>query len=133
MKNLILYCPTFFSLNHFFCVYSLRVNNSNKTVPVSLQQYDKGRQFRLQMIISLEGTMLFSRPTPFGPIGVIIANKMFEVDKWKLKCLFLLFRRPVIIAVTYDVAIVCKVGNAQCKTRVQMDRPWIRAFLQISD
>ena len=29
----------------------------------------------------------------------------------------------VIIAVIYDTAIVCNVGNAHCKTRVQMDRP----------
>ena len=35
--------------------------------------------------------------------------------------LFPLVRRPVIIAGTYDVAIVCKVDIAQC-TRVRMVR-----------
>ena len=26
-------------------------------------------------------------------------------------------------SVIYDIAIVCNVSNAQCKARVQMDRP----------
>ena len=43
------------------CVYPLRVNNTDKIVPASLQQDDKGRQFRLQMIILLEGTMSYSQ------------------------------------------------------------------------
>ena len=50
-------------------MYPLRVNNTNKTVPVSLEQYDKGRQFRFQMtaemIISLEGTMAILKTNTF--------------------------------------------------------------------
>ena len=47
------------------CVYPLRVNNTDKTVPASLQQDDKGRQFRLQMIILLEGTRAILKTNTF--------------------------------------------------------------------
>ena len=61
------------------CVPILRVNNTDKTVPASLQQDDKGRQFRLQMIILLQGTMGHSQDQHlFDREGLMSQTKCFN-------------------------------------------------------
>ena len=106
------------------CGYPLRVNNTDKTVPASLQQDDKGRQFRLQMIILLEGTRAILKTNTFLTERGLYRKQTVLTGQMKNKMfLFPLVRRPVIIVGTYDVAKVCKVDIAQCKTRVRMVRP----------
>ena len=106
------------------CVPILRVNNTDKTVPASLQQDDKGRQFRVQMIILREWTMGYSQDQHlFDREGLISQTKCFKGQMKNKMFLFPLVRRPVITAGTYDVAIGWKVDIAQCKTRVRMVRP----------
>ena len=71
-------------------------------------------QFQLQKIILREVTGRVSRQTPLRRVELLVKLKTFELQKGPL---LPLFRRPLKITATSEVAMLCTLGDAQCKTR----------------